>query len=78
MRFLEWQSEDSEGDGFQLVSNRKAKRKKKSSMVRFKKKVESSKPPPLEGEYTLEEGTSKISSGYNIREKRVSNYKRFP
>ena len=29
MRFLEWQSENSKGDGFQLVSNRKAKRKKK-------------------------------------------------
>jgi len=29
MRFLEWQSENSEGDGFQLVSNRKAKRKKR-------------------------------------------------
>ena len=77
VKFLEWYSENSEDEGFQLVSSRKTKRKKKSPMARLKKKIESSNPPPLEGEHTLDEGVPKISSGYNLREKRIPKYKRF-
>jgi len=77
VKFLEWYSENSEDEGFQLVSSRKTKRKKKSPMARLKKKIESSNPPPLEGEHTLDEGVPKISSGYNLREKRIPKYKHF-
>ena len=76
VKFLEWYSGNSEDDDFQLVSSRKAKRKK-SPVARLKKKIESSNPPPLEGEHTLDEGVSKISSRYNLREKRIPKYKCF-
>ena len=75
MKLLEWYSENSDEDGFQLVSSRKSRKKKKSLLPRPKKKAGSVFPPPTEGETTLAEGKSKTSSGYNLREKRVPKYK---
>jgi len=71
MKLLEWYSENSDEDGFQLVSSRKSRKKKKSLLPRPKKKAGSVFPPPTEGETTVAEGKSKTSSGYNLREKRV-------
>ena len=78
IKFLEWHSENSEEDGFQVVSNKKTKKKKKSLVLRPRKRIESGNLPPQKGDYTLNEGISKISSGYNLREKKTPKYKCFP
>ena len=66
MKFLEWKFDNSDDDGFQIVSSRKKKRAKKITLNR--KRVN-----PREGLHSLNEvltpegGKSKICTGYNLR-----------
>ena len=66
MKFLDWKTDNSDDDGFQIVSSRKKKRVKKITMNR--KRVNT-----REGLHSLNEvstpegGKSKICTGYNLR-----------
>ena len=75
MKFLEWHEEDTDEEGFHTVSHKKSKKKRKSLVAKPRKKVERRVPPPSEGDNSLNEGISKICSGYNLREKRIPRYK---
>ena len=74
MKFLEWH-EDTDEEGLHTVSHKKSKNKRKSLVAKPRKKVERRAPPPSEGDNSLNEGISKICSGYNLREKRIPRYK---
>ena len=78
MKLLEWHEDISEEEGFQVVSHRKSRKKRRSIISRPKKKVGRCDPPPPEGENIPDKGIHKISSGYNLREKRIPNYKLNP
>ena len=65
MKFLDWKSNNSDDDGFQLVSSRKKKRAKKIILNKKGNKPREGLHS-LNGALTLEGGESKICSGYNL------------
>ena len=66
MKFLDWKSDNSDDDGFQIVSSRKKKRVKKITMNRKRVNTREGLHSMSEAS-TPEGGISKTRSGYNLR-----------
>jgi len=75
MKYIEWHSDGSDEEGFQKVSNKKGKRKKKKNHSMKERQPSSASPSPLEKVLTTREGISMTSSGYNLRRKCKANIK---
>ena len=64
IKFLEWESEDSDHKGFTLVESKRSKQKLRSKKPT---KARGRQTHPLDGKLPPEEGITMTCSGYNLR-----------
>lgn len=67
VKFIEWKSDSSDHEGFQIVENKRSRKKIKKQRADKLLKPRDKKSHPLDDDIPPEEGISKTSSGYNLR-----------